>query len=148
MAIGKWLVFDTTVYIAAIRSGRVGLAARALETERRRTYLASVVSAELRAGATTRTSMRAVREFTMWAHDVRRVVAPSADSWDRAGDVLARIGIREPRLRTKVPGLWKDLLVALSARQIGATVVTDNVDDFEILRRYVRFDLQPLSAAD
>jgi hypothetical protein len=29
----------------------------------------------------------------------------------------------------------------MSARQIGATVVTNNVRDFKLLRRYVRFEM-------
>jgi len=54
-------------------------------------------------------------------------------------------GKREPRLRSKIPTLWNDLLIALSARQIGAMVVSHNAQDFELLRRYLRFDLHILS---
>lgn len=39
--------------------------------------------------------------------------------------------------------LWNDALIALSARQIGATVVTRNVRDFALLRRYARFESEP-----
>lgn len=42
--------------------------------------------------------------------------------------------------------LWNDTLIALSARQIGASVVTGNVGDFELLRRFVRFDLEPFES--
>ena len=38
---------------------------------------------------------------------------------------------------------WNDALIALSERQIGASIVTDNVKDFELLRRSERFDLEP-----
>ena len=53
------------------------------------------------------------------------------------------------RTDPKMPTLWSDVLIALSARQIGATLVTRNVADFELLRRYVRFELegQPGSAS-
>jgi predicted nucleic acid-binding protein len=44
-------------------------------------------------------------------------------------------------VRTKLPGLWNDALIALSARQIGATVVTENLRHFALLRRYARFEL-------
>jgi len=43
----------------------------------------------------------------------------------------------------KIARLWNDALIALSARQIGASVVTGNVGHFELLRRFVRFDLEP-----
>ncbi|MGH7332060.1 MAG: hypothetical protein ACREKS_04780 [Candidatus Rokuibacteriota bacterium] len=50
---------------------------------------------------------------------------------------------REPGLRARIASLWNDALIALSARQIGASIITDNVRDFELLRRSVRFDLEP-----
>ena len=149
MKIRRWLVFDTSVYIAAIRSGPSSPALLVLQDDLPRTYLASVVAAELRAGSTTESARRAVHEFTGWADRVGRVVTPGASDWERAGDVLGRIRKTEPRLRSKVPTLWNDVLIALSARQIGATLVTRNVADFERLRRYVRFELegQPGSAS-
>jgi predicted nucleic acid-binding protein len=36
---------------------------------------------------------------------------------------------------------WNDLLIALSARELGAVLVTCNARDFELLRRYIRFEL-------
>jgi predicted nucleic acid-binding protein len=101
-----------------------------------------VVAAELRAGSTTESARRAVHEFTWWADRVGRVVTPGASDWERAGDVLGRIRRTEPRLRSRVSTLWNDILIALSARQIGATLVTLNVEDFHLLRRYVRFELK------
>jgi len=139
------LVYDTSVYITAIREGVLGPNFRTLIDTLPRTYLVSVVSAELRAGAVTESARRAVHQFTGWAQRVGRVVTPSAATWDRTGDVLSEIRIKEQQLRSRIPALWNDLLIALSARQVGAGVVTDNVRDFELLRRYVRFDLTSLS---
>ncbi len=140
------LVFDTSVYISAIRGGLVSPAFRALQEGLPRTHLASVVSAELRAGATTTAARHAVRRFTRWAEKVGRVVTPSAASWNGAGDILAQIRAQEPHLRSKVSTLWNDLLIAASARQIGAAVVTENAEDFELLRRYLRFEIRALCA--
>jgi len=98
--------------------------------------------AELRAGAITDPARRAVRQFTGWADRVGRVVTPSAAAWERAGDVLGRLRQQEPELRSKVPALWNDLPIALSARQVGARVVTANARDFQLLGRYLRFDLE------
>ncbi|MGH7264912.1 MAG: type II toxin-antitoxin system VapC family toxin [Candidatus Rokuibacteriota bacterium] len=135
-------MFDTSAYIAAIRGGVGSPASERLQNRLPRTYLASVVSAELRAGASTEDARRAVSHFTLWARRVGRLVTPSAASWDRAGDVLGQLRAREPGLRSKIPALWNDLWIALAARQVGATVVTANARDFEILRRYLRFDLE------
>lgn len=140
-----WLVFDTSVYIAAVRGGLDSAAFRRLQDRLPRTYLASVVSAELRAGATTEAARRAVHQFTRWADRVGRVVTPSAAAWERAGDVLGRLRAQEPERRSKVPALWNDLLIALSARQVGATLVTTNARDFQLLGRYLSFDLEIVS---
>jgi predicted nucleic acid-binding protein len=141
METAKRLVFDTSIYIAAIRGGLFSPTFRTLQDVLPRTFLASVVSAELLAGATTQAARRAVLDLTRWAHRVRRVVAPDAGAWERAGAILSEIRQEEPHLRSKIPTLWNDLLIALCARQVGAVVVTQNARDFELLRRYLRFGL-------
>jgi len=145
MQSGRWLLFDTSVYVSAIQGGVLSPASRRLREALPRAYLASVVSAELRVGAMTEKARRAVHDVTQWAHRVGRMVTPGPGAWDRAGDILGEIRRKEPHLRSKVPTLWNDLLIALSARQIGATVETEDTEDFELLRRYVRFELRPLS---
>jgi predicted nucleic acid-binding protein len=145
MQTARWLVFDTTVYIAAIRGGVFSPAFRLLEEKLPRTHLAAVVSAELLAGATDEAARRAVHHFVRRAHQVRRVLTPGANTWERAGSYLGTIRRSEPHLRSKIPTLWNDLLIALCARQVGATVVTHNAQDFELLRRYVPFQLHVLT---
>jgi predicted nucleic acid-binding protein len=136
------MVFDTNVYVAALREGLGGASFGRLEDAAPRTFLASVVSAELRAGALDEAGRRAVIELGQHFQRVGRVVVPTAGSWNDAGDLLARIARREPSFRMKLRGLWNDALIALSARQVGATLVTENLHDFELLRRYVRFELE------
>lgn len=145
MPAGKQWIFDTSVYIAAIRAGLDSRAAVLLQERLPRTHLASVVSAELRAGALTEVGRRAVHDLTFRARRVGRVVTPTASGWERAGDILGRIRRNEPRLRSKVPTLWNDLLISISARQIGATVVTTDAGDFWLLQRYLGFDLEVFS---
>lgn len=147
MPVARWMVFDTNIYVSAVREGLGGTAFGRLEEAGPRTFLASVVSAELRAGALDEAGRRAVIELVKRFERLGRVVTPTAGSWNDAGDVLARIARREPEFRTKVRGLWNDALIALSARQIGATLVTENLHDFGLLRRYVRFDLQAAPGA-
>ena len=140
---GKWVLFDTNVYVAALREGVRGAAFARIRESAPRTFLASVVSAELRAGTVDQTGRSVVLELTDRFDRLGRIVTPEARSWSLAGDVLGDIRRREPGLRDKIARLWNDALIALSARQIGASVVTGNVGDFELLRRFVRFDLEP-----
>ena len=146
MPAGKVLV-DTSVYITAIRQGRQGQTGLQLIEWFPRTYLASVVSAELRAGVRSARGLREVLRFTDGFGRVGRMVAPTPGSWNQAGDTLARIARARPDLGDAVLHLWNDALIALSARQVGATVVTDNVDDFALLREYVDFGFEPFPAA-
>jgi tRNA(fMet)-specific endonuclease VapC len=143
----SWRVFDTNIYVTAIREGEQGAAFECLRAAAPRTYLASVVSAELRAGAVDDAGRRAVSEFVDRFSRSRRVVTPDAGSWNHAGDLLADIWRKEPRSRDRVSLLWNDALIALSARQIGATVVTKNVGDFALLRRYARFEYEPFESS-
>lgn len=143
---GKWVLFDTNVYVAALREGVTGAASARIRESAPRTVLASVVSAELRAGAVDQTGRSVALELTDRFDRLGRIVTPEARSWSLAGDVLGDIRRREPGMRDKIARLWNDALIALSARQIGASVVTGNVGDFELLRRFVRFDLEPFES--
>jgi len=147
MPVARLMVFDTNIYIAAVREGLGGTSFGRLEEAAPHTFLASVVSGELRAGALDEAGRRAVIELVRRFERLGRVVTPTAGSWNDAGDVLAKIARREPEFRTRVRGLWNDALIALSARQIGATLVTKNLHDFGLLRRYVRFELQAAPGA-
>jgi predicted nucleic acid-binding protein len=146
MPAGKVLV-DTSVYIRAIRQGRTGSTAMHLIEWFPRTYLASVVSAELRAGMRSARGLREVLNFTAAFARVGRVVTPTAQSWNQAGDILARIVRTRPDLSDTVRDLWNDALIALSARQVGAIVVTETADDFALLRQVVAFGFEPLRVA-
>lgn len=143
MPAGRWVVFDTNVYVTALREGVNGAAFARIRERAPRTFLASVVAAELRAGATDQSGRGAVLELADQFDRLGRIVTPDARSWSLAGDLLGEIRRREPGLRAKISSLWNDALIALCARQIGAAIVTDNLKDFELFRRSVRFDLEP-----
>jgi predicted nucleic acid-binding protein len=55
--------------------------------------------------------------------------------------VLARINRQEPAQRTRLARLVNDVLLAMSARQIGATLYTFNREDFTLIARYKTFSL-------
>ena len=103
---GKWVLFDTNVYVAALREGIRGAAFARIRESAPRTFLASVVSAELRAGAVDQTGRSVVLELTDRFDRLGRVVTPEARSWSLAGDVLGDIRRREPGLRDKIASLW------------------------------------------
>lgn len=146
MPAGKVAV-DTNVYVMAIRQGRDGPAGARLVEWFPRSYLVSVVSAELRAGARSRQARREVENFTAAFEQVGRVITPTAHSWNEAGDTLALIARARPDLGAAVLDLWNDALIALSARQVGATVVSANINDFTLLLEHVDFRFEPFATS-
>ncbi len=75
-----------------------------------------------------------------------RVVAPTFADWLEAADIVTRIFDRDRRWRSKLPALLNDVLIALCARRVGATLVTYNAQDFRLIRRHKDFSLQVLAA--
>jgi len=73
----------------------------------------------------------------------RRVVVPTHRVWKDAGAVLATLWNRLPAVRSRVTrGLVNDALIALTARSIGAAVVTRNEKDFRLVREVRTFNLE------
>ena len=98
-----------------------------------RTWLSSVVRLELLQGARGELGRAAVNRATRTLERVRRVVAPTHEDWVLAGKTQGRLWDESPALRTK---RWQnDILIACSARRIGAIVVTFNLADFEAIAK-------------
>jgi predicted nucleic acid-binding protein len=70
---------------------------------------------------------------------VGRVISPTAADWARAGTVQGLLWDGTPRLRDK--RLQNDILIAASARSIGARVVTTNRKDFELIARFLPHEI-------
>jgi hypothetical protein len=72
---------------------------------------------------------------------VGRIVIPSAAAWHRSGDILSAM-MREKGLEvSRVPRSFaNDILLALSCREAGCVLITENLRDFSRIRRYLRFD--------
>ena len=138
------VVVDTSVYIAVLRDRVFAQAFRPrYERELARTYMSSVVAAELLAGAWTASERRHAVELYAPFERVRRIVTPTHQTWKDVGDVAAGLARRRPDLRAKLRmGLQNDILIALGARAIGARVVTLNRADFEIIRAFRPFQLE------
>lgn len=83
---------------------------------------------ELRFGADTPRRKRAV-DSIQHAFPPGRVVAPVPHVFEHAGRVFRTLHGDGSGLQDRL-GPFNDLLIALTARQIGATVVTNNLDEF------------------
>lgn len=70
-----------------------------------------------------------------------RTITPSAAAWQKSGDLLAEMarteGLELPRVSK---AFANDVLLALSCREAGCVLVTDNERDFQRIRRFVQFE--------
>lgn len=135
-------LIDTDLYIDLIQSGNTLPIIRELyDKEAPGIYFSSVVIQELLTGARSPAARRHVETLFRPFERAGRIVTPSHKQWKEAGDVLARALNLRPDLKSKLPTLVNDCLLALSARSIGAILYTRNRDDFVLLKGVRSFSL-------
>jgi predicted nucleic acid-binding protein len=93
-------------------------------------YLSSVVLMELRAGAHSPAAIKAVNAIEVFFKRVGRIITPQHTDYRLAGQILAKLQREKGYDLKKIPSLANDCLIAASARNVGATVVTQNAKDF------------------
>ena len=143
---GGKLIYDTSVYVAILRSKAFAASLRPrYEADIPSTFFSSVVIQELLAGATDRLKRAVVEGLYRPFKRSRRIITPSDTAWEEAGRLLGVMrGDRKDQAARLSGSFVNDLLIALSARGVGAKVVTLNADDFTLIRRYVAFGLEIL----
>lgn len=105
-------------------------------------HLSVIVAQELRAGVRRSQDRRALERHVLKVFKrANRMITPSGDAWHRSGDLLAEMARNEG---LEIPCVSKafanDVLLALSCREAGCVLVTDNERDFQRIRRFVQFD--------
>ena len=139
-------LIDTDLYIDLIQSGTTLPFIRELyEKEAPGIYFSSIVAQELLAGARSPAGRKRVATLFQPFEKVGRIVTPDHNHWKNAGAILAEILHSRPNLKSKLPTLVNDCLLALSARSLGATLYTRNRDDFTLLQSWRSFSLVVLS---
>ncbi|HUI83315.1 MAG TPA: type II toxin-antitoxin system VapC family toxin [Candidatus Binatia bacterium] len=129
------IVFDTSVLVDYLRSGRHHLRMQSLAGLVR---TSSVVLAELWRGATK----PAERDFLRRLEKNHPVLTPTKQNWVESGKILARMYLNQGLTLGKLRDLHFDVLIALTARSYGAVLVTSNANDFEMITRYTSFQLE------
>ena len=138
----SWAILDTNVYIGHWERGLYQAELSAIRQGHVIRH-SSVVLSELRRGARTKTALRLVESLHRLA-TVRW--GPSAADWWEAGRLIRVIGDEHGWDAVKRREFQNDTLIALTARQHGATVVTANVADFTLLAQKTGIRLHLLCA--
>jgi predicted nucleic acid-binding protein len=138
------IVFDTSVYISAIRHGDAGIldlrrASRLGMQAAQPLWLSAVVLSELLIGAVDRTARRRLLEMEKEFVRLNRLLVPQQSDWRLSGEVLSLIGQQSGYEQVRRARMTNDALIAMSVARNGFVVLTKNSQDFEQLSRFRPF---------
>lgn len=126
---GKFAL-DTNIIIDGLRDAEAGRSLEKFHSEFAPfIYLSAIVVHELRAGARPGDLKRVEKHLFAPFERRGRVFGPTHAAWARAGDLLRDLRDRG-RMRTVSRSFGNDVLLALSCREAGVTLVTSNTRDF------------------
>lgn len=129
---GNPALLDTSVYIENFRTGRF---TESLLHSPWIIRCSAVVLHELRRGARTARELQFVNELASKI----RIITPTESHWLESAEILSRIRKGKGYDSNKLRELAFDVLIALSARDVGATLITCNWEDFTELRKHTPF---------
>lgn len=143
------ILFDTSVYISALRKGDESVlslrrAARLGKQQTQPLWLSVVALEELLVGAV---DPKARKEFLWMEREFRplgRLLVPDRRDWILAGQILSKIGSKHGFDVVGRARMINDALIATSAARLGLTVLTKNSDDYQRIAEFRRFNWEEL----
>ena len=134
MPVASLAILDTSVYIDNLRSGRFKQEILDLKLVVR---CSAVVLAELSRGARS----REMRRFVDGLAKNLRIIAPTEKEWIESGKIVCHLIAERGYDVNKTREIHFDVLIALTARRIGAYLITCNSKDFMAIQKHVGFEL-------
>ncbi len=129
------ILFDTSVYITALRQGDDAVLRTRNIAHGSPLWLSAVVLEELYAGASARGRKR-LAKFERDFVKAHRLLVPQASEWARTGEVLARIGEKYGYERIGKARITNDALIGTSASRLGLILLTVNERDFKMIAEF------------
>lgn len=131
-------LWDTSVYIQRARAG-LGW----IHEKPELFYLSSVVVAELATGYVSRPERKFYFEEYIKSFKLKnKLITPKANDWYLAGIIIGEIISNRPDLKSKKALLFNDCLIATSSRIVNAKVITANKSDFQLIRKWLNFEVE------
>ena len=131
-------LFDSSIYISALRRGDVAALALRRSSADAPLWLSAVVLEELYAGARER-ERHVVERLERDFERAKRMVVPNLGDWAQAGRVLSLLAARYHYEKIGQGRLTNDTLIAMSAGRLGIRVITTNERDFSRLAQFHPF---------
>jgi predicted nucleic acid-binding protein len=129
------IIFDTSIFIDHLRTNKYGKHIQDVNGFIRNS---SVVLAELSRGATS----EAEKHFVATLAKNHPILTPTEKNWLESGVLLSKIYKAKGFDPEKLRDLHFDVLIALTARNYGAIVVTSNRTDFELIMSFKTFRIE------
>ncbi len=129
------VIFDTSVLVDLLRTGRHQ---ERMDSVSGLIRSSAVVLAELWRGATQVQEQRLLQSM----EKNHPVISPTLEQWSESGQILARMAKARGFSPEKVRDLHFDVLIALTARSLGARLITSNRSDFELICSFRPFKLE------
>lgn len=108
-------------------------------------FVSTVVLHELAAGANDESELHLTETTRIEAEKENKLLTPTMMDWWEAGKVLYRLRQgKKSKAKGKTPKMsveevqriMRDVMIAQTVKRAGATLVTDNIKDFELIRRF------------
>ncbi len=132
----RFVVPDTNFLFAIYNEGRF-LADYSEIVRSHIVRYSAVVLQEFARGAHDKTSKKIARELLDLS--VGKVVTPTERHWAVCGEVSQKLLKGRKKTREEVGLLQNDILIALSVREVGGSLLTQD-SDFSVIQRHVAFD--------
>ena len=134
-------LWDTSIYVIKLRKDPNFLQ----EEPQEHIYLSSVVVGELATGFVYRKEiLPRFEECVEFFRKNSRLITPTNYDWYLSGIIIGEIISRRPDLKNKKALLFNDCLIATSSRVVKAKVATANRLDFQLIRKWLNFDVEYL----
>jgi predicted nucleic acid-binding protein len=128
-------VLDTSFLIKHFREGTV----QDIFLEINKVYhitFSSVVLMELLSGAYDRKEQKFIEQI----QNNFTVISVTERQWYTAGNVMLRLRRDRKIDYARIKNLIADILIAVSVRDVGATLITKNEKDFKLIREAIDFN--------
>jgi predicted nucleic acid-binding protein len=135
------VVFDTNIYIGIFNHG---LYQHEISGLNKVMYMAHPVLHELWIGAKGNAEIKHLIRLGNAFVKLGRLIQPDPATQILIGRVCHKLRF-SGKLDPKNPRDYNDVCIALLARQIGATVITRNVDDFKRINEAIDFNFRGIS---
>ncbi|MDQ3802723.1 MAG: type II toxin-antitoxin system VapC family toxin [Acidobacteriota bacterium] len=143
------ILFDTSVYISALRRGDVSIlssrrATRTGESRSRPLWLSAVVLEELLVGARDGRMKKLLAHLERDFERAGRLLVPVQSDWTAAGQVLSLVGEKYGYEEVGRARMTNDALIAMSTARSGVAVQTMNDDDYRKIAEFRPFEWERL----